>query len=531
NGEFVFDDRNLPMFLRKAATLPLRKWINVRPLLMSTYYFNFHSAGLDTFGYHAVNVIMHAANAVLLFFAVKRILEWASIEKARAMPVAIFSAAVFLLHPVQTEAVSYIASRSETLSILFFLAAFNVFLYRSRVSITFRTSLGVLLLYGCAMTSKEHTAMLPAVLLLTDYYFNPPFSLSGIRRNWRLYIPIAAAGVAGLFFFRSYINSGSNLGFGMKDLSWSQYLFTEFRAFFVYMRLLVLPYGQTVDYNFPVSHNLLERGAVFYGIALLGLIAAAFYFRKRYPIASFGFFVTLVLFAPTSSFVPIRDPLAERRLYLPFIGIALMVAEVAVRVSWRNRQAVYAALAAVCLIFAVLTFQRNQVWVGMESLWRDAVSKNPENARALMGLGDAYSLRGDCVDAIPYFERAIKIEAADYRQTANLASAYDCANQLPAALETYRKAIALRPTADAWTRIGLIQMKTNQYDQAIQSLDTASRIDSTYLPPFNYRGILYLHLQRFDAAASQFQQVLAVDPVNELALRGIDRARKHNPQF
>lgn len=529
NGDFVFDDRTLPMLYPNAPTYPFRAWLGTRPLLMISYYLNYHTSGLDRFAYHAWNVVLHAGCTVFLFFAVKRILELAKLPERQRSLAAVFAAGLFLLHPVQTEAVSYIASRSENLSVLFFLAAFVVFLYRRAAAINVPTVLAILILYGCAITCKEHTAVLPAVLLLTDYFFNPGFSFSGIRRNWKLYVSIAAGAAGGVLFVARHLTRGSNAGFSLPDFTWYQYLFTQFRAFFVYLRLFVFPVNQSVDYDFPVSHSLLEHGALFYGLALLGLIGIAIHYRKRFPVACYGFLLTLILFAPTSSFVPIRDPLTERRMYLPFIGLVLISCDFLTRIPWPRRTAI-AVLSAICVLFAALTLHRNGVWIDMQSLWQDAYAKNPRNPRALMGLGDGYALNGHCAEAIPYFQKAIQIKR-DYRGVYNLASAYDCADRLPDALAGYRDAIRIRPTAEAWTHVALIQMKDYHFDLAYQALDTAQRRDPSYLLAYSYRGILDLAESRFDDAERQFQFVLARDPSDQTALQGLDRARRHVRQF
>lgn len=530
SGDFVFDDRTLPMFVDGAASWPLRFWLGVRPLLMATYYLNFHTTGLSTSAYHAVNVFLHAGCSVMIFFAVRRILEWTGVTARARFRAALFGSALFLLHPLQTEAVSYIASRSETLSVLFFLAAFNVFLYRPRLAIGWGTSAAILVLYACAMSCKEHTAVLPAVLLLTDYFFNPGWSTIGIRRNWRLYAPVTGLAASGLIYFARHIQAGSNLGFSMRELPWYAYLFTQFRAMFVYFRLFLFPYGQSVDYDFPVSNTILEHGAIFYGIILLLLAAAAIYYRKRFPLACYSFLLCLILFAPTSSFMPIRDPLVERRLYLPFIGLALLACDAGLRIRWSERAALYTGC-AVCLICAVLTYNRNEVWVNMDSLWRDAAAKNPKNPRALMGLADAYALGGHCAEAIPYFERVAAIQPTDYKNAYNLANAYDCANQLPAAVAAYRKAIALKNSPDAWVHMAMVQMKNRQYDQAMDSLDQAQKINRDFLLTYTYRGILLLAEGRFYEAAAQFRNVLANIPDDPMALRGMDRAQKQVRQF
>src|SRR5579872_4924469 len=193
NGQFLLDDTYLPYMLPNYANAPAIVWIKgLRPLLMFSYWLNFQCAdparaGMqDTFGYHFVNVILHFLNGILVFLAVRKVLSWAAVETWLSEVLAIFAGGLFLLHPLQTESVSYVASRSETLSVFFVLAALVVFLYRQGAALGIGRTLAVLALFGAAVLTKEHTAVLPVLLLLTDYYWNPGFSFAGIRRNWRL---------------------------------------------------------------------------------------------------------------------------------------------------------------------------------------------------------------------------------------------------------------------------------------------------------------------------------------------------------
>jgi hypothetical protein len=164
---------------------------------------------------------------------------------------------------------------------LVFFAAFAVFLYRRQAAANWRTAAAVLALFGAAVATKEHTLVLPGLLLLTDYYWNPGFSSSGIRRNWRIYVPLALAALAGLGFVARILAHSRSAGFGA-SLTWHQYFFTECRAFFVYLRLLVFPAGQNVDWDFPASYNILDHGAIFYLSAIMVMLGAAIYFRRRY---------------------------------------------------------------------------------------------------------------------------------------------------------------------------------------------------------------------------------------------------------
>ena len=220
-------------------------------------------------------------------------------------------------------------------------------------------TLAILILFGAAVLSKEHTAVLPALLILTDYYWNPGFSFEGIRRNWKLYVPILAAAAVGVIFVFRVLSASKSAGFGMKDVTWYQYFYTQCLVIWDYVRMFLLPFGQNLDYDFPFSRTLFDHGAIFGLIGLIAVSVLAFIFRRRFPLASYGWFTFLILLAPTSSFVPIRDPIGERRLYLPFIGLLFITVEFVRR--WKTgRSTLITALGLVILAEAgaLLSAQR-----------------------------------------------------------------------------------------------------------------------------------------------------------------------------
>src|SRR5262249_8980426 len=131
DGPFVFDDTYLP-FMAPG----FRQWFGVRPLLMLSFWINFQWTGLEPYSYHVLNVLFHSINSVLVFFIVRRLLEWEHVDRRLRDTIAGFSAGLFLLHPVQTESVAYVASRSETLSLIFFFGGYLVFLYRKERKVT-----------------------------------------------------------------------------------------------------------------------------------------------------------------------------------------------------------------------------------------------------------------------------------------------------------------------------------------------------------------------------------------------------------
>jgi Tfp pilus assembly protein PilF len=527
NGPFLLDDNSLPYMLPDFSVLPLRDWISgLRPLLMLSFWLNFKQSGNEvTFGYHVVNVVLHFFNGILVYFVIRKALGWVRAERSYQEILAVFAAGLFLFHPIQTESVSYVASRSETLSLFFLLAAFVVFLYRKNASVGVGTALGILSLFIAALMSKEHTAVLPALLLLTDYYWNPGFSFEGIRRNWKLYVPIVIGGAIGVVFvFRVLSHSGNTAGFGMKDLAWYEYFFTECRAIWDYLRMFPLPFGQNLDYDFPFSHGVLDHGAIFGLIALVAVSVLAWIYRRRFPLASYGWFTYLILLAPTSSFVPIRDPIGERRLYLPFIGLLFITVEFLRR--WKTRRTtMIAVLSLVLLAEAALSYQRNQVWGNAVEIWKDTVSKSPNKLRPRFQLALAHFQAQHCDEAVTEYAKAAQLETPKFDLLLDWALAYDCAGRPAEAIDKLRQAASITPNAHVYSQIGMEYGKQGKYAEAMEALATAERLNPNFEMTYVYRGNIYEVQGDKARAAQEYRHALAIDDIqyNQPARDGLAR--------
>jgi protein O-mannosyl-transferase len=525
SGPFLFDDEHLSFNGPNFPVDSLRAWMaGVRPLLMFSYWVNYQISGFHTLSYHVFNVVFHAANSVLVFFIARKILEFAAVERARQNLLAAFAGALFLLHPVNAESVGYVASRSENLSVLFFFGAFVLFLYRREAEIAWMRAALVLVLFGAAALTKEHTIVLPALLLLTDYFWNPPFSFSGIRRNWRLYLPIAVSGLLVGAYLVRLLRGAPSAGFAVKDLNWYQYFFTECRAFWVYIRLFLFPAGLRIDYDFPISRTLLDHGAAVGLVAILAAAGAAFCFRRRYPLAAFGFFAFVVLMAPTSSFVPIKDPVAERRLYLSMIGLLFIVLEFLRRVDVRRTKAMAAVLGAVLIVAAFATERRNAVWSDPVLLWEDTVAKSPRVFRDQFQLAEAYRERGDCAKALPHYARGAQLDPTDDSLVIDWGLAYDCLDQPDQALAKLRQAAAMKPTGHVYSQIGMVYGKHGQTAEAIEALRKAIELDPSFDVTYVYLGGVHGNMGDYRAAIADFQQALAINPHNETAAQALASA-------
>lgn len=522
NGAFLFDDNALPFSLPKAAE-PLAAWLHgVRPVLMFTYWLNVQISGdQSTYSYHVLNVLFHCLTSALVFLIVRRLLEWSGVERSKRTLLAGFAAVVFLLHPVQTEAVAYLAGRSEALSVMLALAAFTVFLYRRKPAVTWGVVAAVVVLFGLGILAKEHIVVLPALLLLTDYWWNPAFSFRGIRDNWKLYAVMALGAVAGMFYFRGLILHASTAGFGLKDFTWYQYFFTQCRALFVYAGEFLLPVRLTADWDFPISYSLLDHGAIFGLLLLAALGIAAWHYRRRFPLATYGFFVYLVLMSPTSSILPIRDPIAERRLYFSMLGLLLILVDVLAR--WHvERKTLAGGCGLVVLICAAATHARAAVWADEVSLWTDTVAKSPAKARAHFQLGSAYYDAGRCDLAVREYETTRRLQKEPtYDLLVDWALADRCNGHYDQALAKMNQAASLEPTAHIYSQIGAIDGQLGRWQEALDALARAEKIDPQWKFTYYYRGLVFFKTGRLQDSAQEYRRALAIDPSFEQARQGL----------
>jgi protein O-mannosyl-transferase len=519
HGPFTFDDYYLPFFQeRSASDVPI---MGVRPLLHLTFWLNRRISDLQPYSYHLFNVILHWVNGLLVALIAARLLSWAGLLQARERLVgAGFAAAVFLLHPLQTEAVSYVAGRSETLSVLFAFAAFAWFLYRRRDGIGWWDAAAVVVLFAAAVMTKEHTMALLGVLVLTDLYWRRGSAVEQVKSNWRLYVPIAAAGTVGLMFVLRVLGASESAGFGYKEFTWQQYLYTQFRVIWEYLRLFLLPTGQNFDYQYRISASLLEPGTVAALMGLLAVTCAAFFYRRKYRLSSYGWFLFLILLSPTSSFVPIADAMAERRMYLPMIGLLLIVADLMSR--WKSRTPLRpAAVVAVIFMLALLSYQRNHLYGNPVDLWADAVSKNPANVRARFQLAHAYFEANRCAESIHEYTRLAGMQPPDHRVLVNWALALECGGDPQGALDKLQKATETNPTGHVYSQLGRLYGILGRDAEAQQVLEKALQVDPGFDMTYVYLGHLRARVRQYGEAANFYRTALRLNPSNETARQSL----------
>ena len=517
-GPFVFDDFGLPFRHPNFRGESILDWMaSVRPLLMLSYWFNYQVSGREsTASYHLLNVVIHCVNTLLVGAIFWRLLQWtkATDHKQRAI-LAVLGAGVFLLHPLQSESVAYIAGRSESLSALWCLAALAISVYRPFPAISGRRALAILALFGAAIATKEHAVALAGVLLLADVIFPGTSLFTAIDRDWKLYFPLTAGTVIGIRAASKVLASSTSAGFAMQGMHWQEYALTQGRVVLAYLKLVVLPVGLTVDHDFALSRSLLDGGA---GLAILfwvGAAITAIVFRHKYPVACFGVLIFLVLLAPTSSIVPIKDVMVERRMYLPFVGLLLVALDGLSRIKLTD--GTMAALSACTLIvLAFCTYDRSKAWGDSKDLWESAIAATPAKARPYGNLASVYLVQRKCVPALNVFERASAagVQIKDGTALATWALALECSGSLNAGIAKMQEAVKVEPSAQAYASLGRMYVRASYLPDAERALAEAERLNPAWETTYVYRAMLESMRHDEQKAVAELKKALTWNPGN-----------------
>ena len=359
-----------------------------RPLLFLTFALNYAAGGLAPFGYHLVNFILHAATSFIVFLLLDAILNREGVADRRW---ALAGALLFAVHPMNVEAVTYISSRSDGLATFLYYSAFMLV-----IAAGFRLngkSLLALALFAAALLVKETAVTLPALLTLFVLQFeteNRKQAAPTLALFW-LMLPF-------FFLYRMYALGAALEEKAQQAATPHDYLLTQLTVVPLrYLPRLFIPINQNVDADLGIKTTVLDPAVALGGALIVAALIFAFAGFKRHKIFSFAVLWFLGTLSVTSSFYPILDTYAERRLYIALPAFALAVAYALARLTEARpaaRTAAAAALAVVLALFAVLAIQRNAVFGSAIRLYEDAIAKGGEKSRMYVGLVDAYEAEG-----------------------------------------------------------------------------------------------------------------------------------------
>ncbi len=451
-----------------------------RPVANLTFALNYAVGGTGVWGYHAVNLGLHALSALLLFGVVRRTFlllgshaSPASVTTRRvamqALPLAALAAALWAVHPLLSAAVSYISQRTELLMAFFYLATVYAFI---RGATSGGRQWWVLSVVACwlGIGSKEGMVTAPLLVLLFDACFVAgSFKAALLRRRWYY------AGLAASWGWLALLMAGLShreVGFGL-GITWWRYALTECEAVLTYLKLIVWPSPLIFDYG-PLAPVSFGRTAAFVA-GLSAWVAGTGYCFWRAPRLGFALVAFLVVLAPTSTVVPIAtQPIAENRVYLASAPLVVLLVVTGFTLLGRG---IWLLGLTAGLALLGTTYRRNEIFRDRVRLWEDNAAKRPLNPRSFANLGEAAVEAGNLLLARQRFEQAL----------------------------------ALRPEfAEARNNLGIVFHRLGQADLAVQSFNEALRLKPDFISALSNLGNALLQAGKPAEAQVRFEQALTL---------------------
>jgi tetratricopeptide (TPR) repeat protein len=530
HGPFLFDD-HLSILesasvrslwpLSSALGAPEGSVASGRPLVAFSLALNYAWGEYDVFGYHVVNVLAHVGTALALFGLLRRGLARTQLRDI-ATRAAFLTSLVWVVHPLCTDALNQIVSRSEIFAAGLYLACAYA-AERSFDGIRSH-SWQTLAVLACAaaMASKEFAVSAPLFVLAYDRTLVSGSFSKALAARPRFYTALAATWIVlGLSIASG--DRGMTVGFG-QDVTSLDYLRTQAQGLVHYLRLAAWPRGLVIDYSgWPLVSAW--GPALVPGLVVLGLFCGAcvlFWRARGAGLVALGIFAVL---APSSSFIPLAgERLAEHRMYLPLAGIVALV--VPLLFCWSRRlwpvRGLDLATAFVVLLtlpLAWVTHQRNEQYASAETIWIDALAAYPDNGRAHDHLAAILVAEGRLDEALPHAQEAVRLAPELHTVEYNLATILMQLGQSKRALTHFQRAEPHRSgTASFHGNYGVVLGQVQRLEEALYHLRRALELDPDYLAPQRNLGILLAQAGRGEQAAPHLRHALAERPEPELML-------------
>jgi tetratricopeptide (TPR) repeat protein len=556
SGPFIYDDvaaitenptiRHLwPVW--RVLSPPGHLTVSGRPLINLSLALNYALSGDAVWSYHVVNLLIHILAGLALFGIVRRTLlrlelpecgrgEGTPPTVASATVLAFFVSLLWVVHPLQTECVTYVIQRTESLMGLFYLLTLYCFVRSTdetgerqqargerpeketrgpQVIRPLASNLWALAsVFFCllGMASKEVMVSAPLMVLLYDRTFVAGSFRAAWQQRRKLYL-----GLAGTWLLLGYLvatagDRGGSAGFG-DGISERTYALTQFRAIVHYLRLSVWPQPLVFDYGRSVLRQVAEAAPYAAIILTLVILTVVGLWRNR-ALGFLGAWFFAIL-APSSSVVPVvTETMAEHRMYLALAAVITVIVFGLYALLGRRSVALGLALA---VGLGVLTARRNQDYRSELAIWSDTVAKCPDNPRAHNNLGDALmNIPGHLSQAISAYEAAVRIDPGFSVAHNNLGCVLaNIPGRWPEAMSHFETVFRIAPgNAKARNNLGIILYKAGRTSEAMVQFEEAVRIKPDYAEAHGNLGIALDKVGRIPEAAAQFKEVVRIDPDN-----------------
>ena len=533
---FHFDDRpnillNYFIHLRSldlsaVSQAMFKSAIPHRPVANLTLALNYYFGRINPAGYQAVNLAIHILNGVLVYLFLAQLLSYlAGRSRFQGAPdlVALVAALLWLVNPVQSQSVVYIVQRMNSLAVLFYLLALVAW-FRFRISVrpdSIRSPLrwlylaGAVISFGLGLGSKEIVATLPLAVLLIEIFCFRDLDLKWLRRYaWTFGLALLFMAVFGVIVLAGHPLQQLQNYYAGRDFTLAERLLTEPRVIWHYLLIFFfpIPAWMNLDYDIPVSTLALSPPSTLPAlIGILALLVLAVVNARRTPLLSFATLWFFLQIAIESTFIPLEIAF-DHRLYLPSVGLVLLVAVALLRLAGSQKRMIPAA-AVVAVLWAALAWARVQDWRTEEALWRNCVRKSPLKARTVTVLGDTYGKAGDTKRAEPLYLRAIRLDPKYDKAYNNLANIYNLTDRREQAIETLKQAIAYNPrSGHPYNNLGKNLLELRRYPEAADALARAVELMPYNAEAHNNYAAALGSLGKYPEAEAEFRRSLEIDP-------------------
>lgn len=476
-----------------------------RPVAKLSFALNYYFHKYNVLGYHVVNILIHLTTGIFLFLLVQMSLDILSCHSGHTFNkwIPFFTALIWLVHPIQTQSVSYIVQRMNSMATMFYIL--SLLLY-GKARLADDPKRKRILFFACLLSglfslgSKEIAATLPFFLFLYEWYF-----FQDLNREWLKRHLLTFGGILLILIVVSFTYLGGSpfekilADYETYPFTLNERVMTELRVVIYYLSLLILPHPSrlNVDYDFSISHSLMDPSSTLFSLLLItGLIGLALYRAKKGRLLSFAilwFFGNLLI---ESSVIGL-DLIFEHRTYLPSMFVCLIAVIFIfkhIRAEWFR----FGILCAAVILLSVWSYERNRVWHDDLTLWADCVEKSPNKARPLTNLGVALYQRGKTREA----------------------------------MDQYTKALRVNPNyIDAHNNLGIILRRQGRLEEAVNHFSAVLSIDPDYREAHNNLGNTYSGLGRLDEAIEHYNEAIRIDPYDAVAHYNLGNAFGNQKKF
>lgn len=508
-----------------AFTDPLKILLLPRGPALLSFALNYWVHGETLFGYHLFNNLIHVTASCVVYLLLKRVSDGSRIF-------AFVGALIFLSHPIQTQAVTYIVQRMASLAAMFAFFSLYCFvrgrealaeglLFASPRHICWYLSMSVFCLL--AIMTKQNTAFLPVGMYVFGRYFLD--SIQGWSRQRSVtylspfvVLPFVIAGpVLIIPMLRGVpLHEITSMGAGISPV---RYFVSEWKVLLVYIRLLFVPFGQTLDYAYPLVSELLSVTTLLCGSILLALLYVAYRMRRSAKYVSFAIVWFFLSLAIESSFIPL-DLLFEHRLYVPMFGFAVICTWLIWQIPKENFRMIIVTLLIV--VYSLLTFQRNSLWANPIAFNEDNLRKAPHNERIYLNLSRLYMEAKRYQEAEKLLKVGLSINPRDGKLYDNLGTLYDLRGEQERAIGVFKQGITAEPGYEKlYLNLAIVYEFRSEYLQAQGLLQKAVSINPKYSAAFYNLGVVYYKMGNKGRALESFRAALVHAPYDTDAMYNI----------